>query len=395
MPTLPWVTWILFGATLFGVVGMLIEIFCLYAVTRRELPTPKEWPSFSIIKPLAGLDDELLENLKSHLEIGDPGEYEVLLGVKSEQDLAYPVARDFARAHPEKVKLVLQEGEPGHNPKVNQLITLTRAARFDFIALTDSNVRVRPNYLREHAAMLLDPKVGISSNLFVGTGEKRLGALFDNMTLVSFCAANLAAGEMVLKMSQVVGKSLVIRREVLARVGGWHEVKDVLAEDSVLAQILGKMGLRARLCPSTVMNVQVNQRLRQFWDRHSRWSMIRFRVLMPGTLLEPLLTPIVPSTVGAVFAWHEPLAWAFVAFCVLFGIAFVQVCAIISRGYGFKPHQLLLVPLRDVLFFATWVAGAFKRRVVWRGNRLLVLARTRLAEPDAFERVRKMQRMGR
>jgi len=36
---------------------------------------------------------------------------------------AYEVAQQFAQKHGPKVRLVLQEGEPGHNPKVNQLIT--------------------------------------------------------------------------------------------------------------------------------------------------------------------------------------------------------------------------------------------------------------------------------
>ena len=56
-------------------------------------------PRVSILKPLAGGDDELAENLDSFARIEYP-DYELLFGVASIDDGALPVARDFLRRHP-------------------------------------------------------------------------------------------------------------------------------------------------------------------------------------------------------------------------------------------------------------------------------------------------------
>jgi len=116
---------------------------------------------------------------------------------------------------------VLQEGEPGHNPKVNQLITLTRAARYDVIAAIDSNVRIRPNYLREVAAVLEQPRVGLATHMIAGIGEKRLGAILDNLTLASFVAPGVAGVESI-GIEQIVGKSIAVKKSVLQSLGGWQ-----------------------------------------------------------------------------------------------------------------------------------------------------------------------------
>ena len=48
----------------------------------------------------------------------------------------------------------MQQGEPGLNPKVNQLITLAPQARYDVLLISDSNTRVGPGYLEEIVAHL-------------------------------------------------------------------------------------------------------------------------------------------------------------------------------------------------------------------------------------------------
>src|SRR5439155_12021378 len=114
----------------------------------------------SILKPLCGLDDDLVANLESFVAI-DYAPYEVLLGVRDRHDAAYPIALALARRFPRRVRVVLQRGAPGLNPKVNQLATLARAARYEIVVVSDSNVRVPDGYLDEIAAHLEDPRVGL------------------------------------------------------------------------------------------------------------------------------------------------------------------------------------------------------------------------------------------
>jgi ceramide glucosyltransferase len=52
------------------------------------------------------------------------------------------------------------------------------------------------------------------------------------------------------------------------------------------------------------------------------------------------------------------------------------------RAGGFRPVQLLRVPVKDLLLGAAWAEGFFRRTVDWRGTRLRVLPGSRLAPPE-------------
>lgn len=377
MHSLSWAAIALLSLTVFSCCTWAIQGVALWLVRRRPIPAPPSYPPVSILKPMAGYDDDLVENLETHLQLEYPGEYELILGVRDASDPAYPVAKAFAEKYAHRgVRLVLQEGEPGLNPKVNQLITLTRHAKHEIIALTDANVRVPKHWLRENAAALAQPGIGLSTNIFAGAEEESIGAAFDHMTLASFCAASMATAE-AWGLNLIVGKSLALSKATLAKIGGWEEVKDLLAEDQRLGFRLKQAKLRTRACPTFVENVQRKRTVAQFWDRYSRWAMLRFRVI-PGFWLEPLLIP----TIWALgFLLFEPslLGLGVVLFAASWNAVFTDICSRWTRGSGLAFKYVLLTPLRDVLMFAAWVRGTTLRTVNWRGNVLKVGKNTLLS----------------
>src|SRR5271154_5931433 len=85
----------------FGLYSAMMGSFW-YSVLRRRTaqPAPRgPLPKVSILKPLAGCDDDLAENLESFAGIEYPS-FEVLLGVADTRDPAYRVARLFLARHP-------------------------------------------------------------------------------------------------------------------------------------------------------------------------------------------------------------------------------------------------------------------------------------------------------
>jgi len=162
--------------------------------------------------------------------------------------------------------------------------------------------------------------------------------------------------DVVLRVTQIVSKSLAIKREALEAVGGWLAFKDLLAEDQRLGRQLAEKGYRSAICPTPVHNVQRSQSFGYFWGRHTRWAMIRFKVL-PAVWLEPVINPLFVSVVLMLTNGEHQWAWWLMLACWLVSIVFTQATAVLARGYGFALNE-----------------------VTWRGNKLRVGKNTLLSK---------------
>ena len=107
---------LLLAAAGLGLVLVAVQHLALRRHLRQAPPAPPSgWPGISVLKPLRGVDDGLLENLAGFAALEWP-DYEVLLGVRDAADAAWPVALAAARRWPGRFRAVLQRGEPGWNP---------------------------------------------------------------------------------------------------------------------------------------------------------------------------------------------------------------------------------------------------------------------------------------
>ena len=237
------------AAAVLGLVVAWGQVAALWIHLRGPRRVPTRRPAISILKPLCGLDDRLAGNLLSFADLPYPS-YEVLLGVRSANDAAYALAWMCARRWPHRFRVVMQQGEPGLNPKVNQLVTLARHARHDILVVSDSNIRVQPDYLDDIAAHLEDPSVGLVTHPLVGDGEAesdaRLGAIADNLHLTGVITPGVVAAKLLAHKDYVIGKSMAMRRADLEALGGFEAVKNVLAEDFVLGRAVDRTAGQAR-----------------------------------------------------------------------------------------------------------------------------------------------------
>jgi ceramide glucosyltransferase len=368
-----------------GLAALAVEAVAVRRVRRRPLAPATSHPGVSVLKPLAGDDPELEADLESHAALDYPGQWEIVLGLEDEADAAAPAARAFVARHPERARFVVAGGRAGRHPKVNQVIFLTRAARHDVLVVTDANARVAPGHLREVAAALERPGVGLATSLVAARGERHAGAAVDNQTWLAFVVPNVAMAT-VLGIEQVVGKSLGIRRAVLERIGGWEAVKDVLGDDKALGDLIADAGLRSYVCPTPVGHVQAGQGFAVHWARQTRWAAIRFRLLRPGFFLEPLLNPVALSGAALALSPRSRRAGLLTAATWIASAGLCQLFARIVRGHGFAARHLALFPLAQLLLFAAWARGATVRHVTWHGRRYALGPDTRLGPPVAVAR---------
>jgi ceramide glucosyltransferase len=332
----------------------------------------------SILKPLCGIDDRLEENLSSFATL-DYRDYEVLLGVRNTSDPAWPVALAAVRRWPSRFRVVVQQGEAGLNPKVNQLIGLARAARHDLLVVSDSNVRVEAGYLSGIAEAFGDPVVGLVTHPVAGVFERRLGSLFDNLHLAGSVAPGMVGAKRLAGQDVVVGKSMALRRADLDALGGFAAVKDVLAEDYVLGRWMGeRLGRRVAVARTPVMNVNERRGLQDFYGRYARWSVMQRKAVgTPLFVAQVLLNPILLATLAL------PLLPGPAGLPLLLGVCLAKAAvdganARLLRPGGFAVPDLVLVPAKDLLFGVAWLHGLLSDEVVWRGHRLRVRRGTRL-----------------
>ena len=377
-------------AAALGVAMVAAMVLLTVLHLRHAAPTATVWPGISVLKPLCGADDALAENLASFVALPYPGEYEVVLGVRSAADTAYPLACEAVRRWPGRVRLVLQEGEAGFNPKVNQLVCLARAARHDLLVVSDSNIRVPQGYLLDIAGHLGQPGVGCVTHPVAGGGHRSLGALLDNLHLGGTIAPGMVSAQRVLKKDLVVGKSMALWRHDLELLGGFASVANVLAEDHVLGnRLVRELGAGVAVSSLPVWNIAVEKSVGSFFQRYLRWSVThRTAMTFPAYLAESLLNPIPLAVIGfALRPGHG--AAATLAACAVLKPALDAVAFSRLRDELFSWRAFGAGWVKDALLFLTWVHGLFARTVLWRGNRLRVLPGGGLAafSEDASEEV--------
>jgi ceramide glucosyltransferase len=377
-----------------AVVSTVLSYVALLWTTRRRHGLPDHTPPVTIFKPLKGVDEGLEANLRSFFELDYPT-FQLLFGVADADDPAIPVVQRLMADHPSRdAHLVVGNPMFGLNPKVENLAAMDRFRKHDVILISDSNVRVRPSYLRETVCYLAEPGVGLVTNLFAGVGERQTGAVLENLQLNGFIAGGVAMASL-LRVTCVVGKSMLMPVAALEAAGGFAGVRNLLAEDQALGVRIRNAGYRIRLSHHVIDNVNHARGIRWFLNRHSRWYKIRRRMALAAFLAEPMANL---TTVGLVWALSAESGVAWSGLLLLLGLGVVRDALHTHRLRGSLPklRHLALSPVKDLLMLPVWFDALVNTRVHWRGHRFLIGRATRLRSArvplSVRRRVRRVRR---
>ena len=369
----------------FSLLVTVVIHVCVHLTLARSRRQPHAHaPPISVLKPLKGADEGLYENLASIAGQDYPGLFEIILGAADPDDPALSVAQRVRRDFPEvDIRIVPGRKGPGLNPKVSNLDALGAVARHPNLLISDSNVRVGPTYLRHTAAELRDPAVGLVSNVLVGVGERSFGAALENLHLSSFIAGAVCCADALVRHPCVIGKSMLVRRGALEKIGGWTSVQDVLGEDYLLGTALSRTGYRVVLSPYVITTVNACWSVWSFLSRHLRWSQMRRRIAPLAYVFEPLLSPLpwLMLVIALASAHQGPMlsmpaaGWIQAALCGM-GLKVATDVLAVYRLRGSVPRGLapLLIPVKDLVVLGLWVAAWTLRGINWRGNRMRICA---------------------
>src|SRR6267154_1439177 len=208
----------------------------------RARQLPNFTPPVSVLKPVLGVDFGSYENFASFCRQDYP-DYEILFAVNDDGDPAVPLIRRLAAQFPERaIRLITGAADIGANRKVNNLIALAREAHHEILVLTDGDVRVGPNYLREVIAPFADATTGAVTSFYRGIAEKSLGAELEGIGASSDFFAGVLVAEWMEGMKFALGASIVTTKQWVAKIGGFEAIANMHSDDYELGCRIAKAG---------------------------------------------------------------------------------------------------------------------------------------------------------
>jgi ceramide glucosyltransferase len=336
------------------------------------LPDPP--PAVSILKPIFGLDHETYENYASFCHQHYP-EFEILFCVSDAGDPAVRVIENLIRDFPTRSIRLLTGSEPlGASDKVNKLVRMAREAKHEILVVSDSDVRVGPNFLRAIAASFADPKLGGVTCLYRGLVEKCFAATLEALgnstdfapgVLVAWLLGNRA-------LDFMLGAVMATTKKHLAEIGGFESLVNYFCDDYELGSRLAARGHRIKLSRFPVSIVYQRESLPAAFRHQVRWN-LSIRYSRPWGHFGLIFSQGLPWTVlAAILAPSVAIAAAYIAAYVFLRGA--MAWAVGARGMRDRlvRREFWVLPVRDAFAFIVWLASFFPQRIHWRGQQFVV-----------------------
>ena len=125
-------------------------------------------PPVTILKPLHGMEAELEQNLESFFQQDYP-DYEIIFGARDAENPALQIADRVRARFPNVKSSVVLSGPPTWpNAKVFSLQKMIAESTRSYFIISDSDVGVATDFLRNTIPPLLDPKVGLITCMYRG-----------------------------------------------------------------------------------------------------------------------------------------------------------------------------------------------------------------------------------
>jgi ceramide glucosyltransferase len=334
----------------------------------RARKLPEYTPGVSVLKPVRGIDFGSYDNFASFCRQDYP-DYEILFAANDNADLAVPLIQRLMAEFPERrIRLLVGAEHLGANRKVNSLARLAKETQHEILVLSDGDVRVGPNYLREVVAPFADGGTGAVTCFYRAIAEKNLGAEIEAIGAASDFFAGVFVANGMEGMSFALGASIATTRRWLSKIGGFATFADMLADDYELGHRIAKAGGRVVLSREGVWTMYPAQTARGFWDHQLRWART-VRLCRPASYFGLLLTHGLPwALLAAIVA---PTGWISAAYLLAYlvlRLGMAWTVGVWDVGDDVLRRKFWLVPLRDLLNFGVWLASFASNRITWGGE---------------------------
>jgi len=366
--------------------GSVFVILSLLAVRRflgnpayRSPHTPYQWPAVTILKPLRGLEKGQRENLRSAC-MQDYPEFQVVFSVQDKEDPVIPLLRELQEEFgPERVTAVIGNAHVGPNGKINNLVGAFQHVRNDLLVISDSDVRLQPDYLKTIAAPLENPDVGYVCTLYKAVSAHRW---FEKLELLTFNAdfiPSVVFAQLTGASKSCLGASMAFRRSSLVEMGGFEALADYLVEDYEMGRRIWSSGKKIVITPYFVDIVIDFNNFFHWWHHQVYWDQ-NTRAARPAGFFASILTRSIPfACLFAIVRLGDTAGLAVLATAVILRLSVAALTMMTFRDReGLK--SIALLPLRDLLGLFSWFLSFTKKTVLWRGSEFILTRDGRLVQ---------------
>lgn len=328
-------------------------------------------PPVTLLKPVHGAEPRLYENLESFF-LQDYPDFEIVFGARSADNAALRTVEQLRDKYPGVRTRVVLSGEPKwHNAKVFSLDKMIASTQNSHFIITDSDIIVGRNFIREIVPPLNDPRVGCVTAMYEGVPAPEFWSTIEALGMSVEMPSGVMVADMLEGMKFALGAVMAVRRDSLRAIGGIRATREYYSDDFVLGNLISEAGYQVVLSHVKVGHVLVSRSFASTFGDQLRW-MQSTRHSRPKGHLGTGLTFAVPFGIlglmaaGAMGYWH--LGWALFAWAWLNRT--IQSAVVGGVVIGDKRALFLswLYPLRDLIGFFTWAGSYASSTFEWRGE---------------------------
>jgi ceramide glucosyltransferase len=333
---------------------------------RTNTPDRPFTPPVSNLKPVRGLDPDAYENFASFCRQDYP-DYELLFCVGEKDDPVVPILEKLARDFPERrIRVLFGSGGRGSNDKVVKLARLVSEAQHEVVVISDSDVRVQPDYLRAVVAPLADPKVGAVTCFYVPIEDKTFTERLQTIGMFSDFYAGILVARQLDGVKFALGPTIATTRTRLAGFGGYGAIDNRPADDLLVGRLIAEQGYEVELLPYTILTVADYHSLRDLLHKRLRWVVV-MRHMRPWGHLGLLLTQGLPWSLAAVAIRPTAgVALGYLGTYFVLRFAMTWMVGIWGLKHDVLWRKLGLIPVWDAVAFVIWLTSFARNSIRWR-----------------------------
>jgi len=363
-----------FSSTIYLVLVLAGAIrFRLGGIFARKLVSglQSSLPPVTILKPVHGMELRLEENLESFFQQDYP-DFEIIIGARDADNPALLLAEKVFKRYPQVKSRIVVSGPPvWRNAKVFSLAKMIPAASYDYFVISDSDVQVAHDFLRNVVPPLLDPALGLVTCLYQGVPAGDFWSLLEALGMSVEMPSGVVVADMLEGIRFALGPAVALRRDVLDRIGGIEATADYYSDDYVLGNKVWGAGYKVIFSHHVIEHVLTPRRLSRTLGDQLRW-MKSTRYSRPVGHIGAGLAYAMPfgilGLVAAAALGHPRVG--IVLFCAAVVNRVIQ-SIVVGRGLIGDRRALYfswLYPIRDLVGWFLWVCSFTGGKFFWRGE---------------------------